>query len=229
MSDRKSGIQDIVDFLNSEFGPEVRYAEEVRTGTRQNAEDVVDQLVRRSWDACRDEWNSHRRLSTELIEQLSHTYDLATANLSTREQEGSAQNEHDAVEAFRDRLSVAQELKRLRLKANVMDGLQSFRQRFDVAGPAPRFDTADIILRMLNVGTSSAGADRLRDAYRIVQFNQRGRFLRAVRTELGGGYQSLRRYMIRLFGEPPWSKRDDQDFREKILRAHEALEFHDNL
>jgi hypothetical protein len=214
-------IQDIV---SDWIGGGAILSESLRTGRLEDRKSTAEELLSQSRKLCRREWDTHRRLTAERLSALSEEYERCLRQLKERDRPAAdPEREAAAFEAVRDTMYAVDEQVALCARTTVLDGLTSFRQRYD---RVPRFETAIVVGRLEDTEVTPTGPARIRDAYEAIQLTEDGAFLKAARSALGqSGYQSLRRFCERLYGTPPWEQRDDEDFRRKVLRAYEALRF----
>jgi len=214
-------IQDIV---SDWIGGGAILSESLRSGRFEDCKSTAEKLLSQSRKLCRREWNTHRHLTAERLSALSEEYERCLRQLEERDRPPAhPEREAGAFKATRDALYAVDEQVALYARTTVLDGLTSFRQRH---GRAPRFETGIVVGRLEDTEVTPTGPARVRDAYEATQLTEDGAFLKAARSALGqSGYQSLRRFCERLYGAPPWEQRGDADFREKVIRAYEALRF----
>jgi len=225
MSDNTQGDFGLIQNLVSDWiGEAALLSESLRSGRSEDSESATTELLHRCRKLCRREWDTHRHLTAERLSALSEEYERCLRQLEERDRPpADSEREAGAFEATRDALYAVDEQVALYVRTTVLDGLTSFRQRY---GRAPRFETGIVVGRLEDTEVTPTGPARVRDAYEATQLTEDGAFLKAARSALGqSGYQSLRRFCERLYGAPPWEQRGDADFREKVIRAYEALRF----
>lgn len=215
-------IQDIV---SDWIGGGAILSESLRSGRFEDRKSTAEKLLSQSRKLCRREWNTHRHLTAERLSALSEEYERCLRQLEERDRPPAhPEREAGAFEAVRDTIIYAvDEQVALYVRTTVLDGLTSFRQRYD---RVPRFETAIVVGRLEDTEVTPTGPARVREAYEAIQLTEGAAFLKAARSALGeSGYQSLRRFCERLYGTPPWEQRGDKDFRQKVIRVYEALRF----
>jgi len=225
MSDNTQGDFGLIQNLVSDWiGGEAILSESLRTGRFEDRKSTAEKLLSQSRKLCRREWNTHRHLTAERLSALSEEYERCLRQLKERDRPpADPEREAAAFEAVRDTMYAVDEQVALYARTMALDGLTSFRQRY---GRVPRFETAIVVFQLEDAEITPTGPARIRDAYEAIQLTEDGAFLKAARSALGqSGYQSLRRFCERLYGAPPWEQRGDADFREKVIRAYEALRF----
>jgi len=224
-SDTQGGFDLIQDVISDWIGEAALLSESLRSGRSEDSESATAELLHRCRKLCRGEWDTHRHLTAERLSALSGEYERCLRQLEERDRPAAdPEREAGAFEAVRDTTIYAvDEQVALYVRTTVLDGLTSFRQRYD---RVPRFETAIVVGRLEDTEVTPTGPARVREAYEAIQLTEGAAFLKAARSALGeSGYQSLRRFCERLYGTPPWEQRGDKDFRQKVIRVYEALRF----